>query len=186
MMKCIPFNIRGLGDHSKFVSLRSFLLENGSIMVLVQETTSTADCIYAYFNTMFPTWHLVVVDAEGLSKGVAVMWDPNATKFSTYKFFAGIFLSGYIHGQRSWIHVINMYAPYCNHKTFWKRVIDFDILKVGMVVVAGDFNCTLSHEEGWGMYYRHDLLTNFISNIFYVHHLKDIKPRLCCPTWYNG
>ena len=87
MMKCISLELRGLGDHSKFFSFKSFLLEKGPIMVLVQETMPTADHSYAYLHTMFPKWHLVVVDVVVLFGGKAVMWDLDAAKFFACIFF---------------------------------------------------------------------------------------------------
>lgn len=95
-------------------------------------------------------------------------------------------MSGFVRAHKSQIHVVNTYAPYFNRQTFWQRVVHLDILKVGLLIVVGDFNCTLIGEEGWGMHCQHDPLVDFIADIFSTHQLKDIRPHKLCPMWFNG
>ena len=80
----------------------------------------------------------------GSIRGVVAMWNPMLASFHAYYYFGGILLSGHIQGYKEHIQFINLYAPYSDQNVFWKRMEDNDILKIGYLVTAGDFNATLS------------------------------------------
>lgn len=64
----------------------------------MQETINNADRAISCFRDMFPEWHMVARDAEGLSGGELVMWDPEIASFKAYGFYGGIILSGHLRG----------------------------------------------------------------------------------------
>lgn len=145
MMNLISFNIRGLGGKAKFLSLSDFFLKNFPVFIFIQETMHKADRAISYFRPMFPGWHMAVQDAEGLFGGELFMWDPNIPSFKAYDFFGGIILSSHLRGFNKRLHFVNLYAPYLNMASFWKRMICSGIFQLENLVIAGDFNLTLQN-----------------------------------------
>ena len=62
---------------------------------------------------------------------------------------------------------------------------DSDILKIGPLVTAGDFNATLSSKEHWGKRCRMEPISTYLTNLFMENNFRDIKPHKSCLTWYN-
>lgn len=65
----------------------------------------------AYFRRMFSTWHIVASKANGLSGGLAAIWDPDWIKAISFKCFAGILISAYFRGFDAPINILNIYGP---------------------------------------------------------------------------
>lgn len=61
---------------------------------------------------MFPTWHMVAIDAVGLSGGLAVLWDPTWVKPFAFQCFAGILILAYFRNFLDPVHILNIYAPH--------------------------------------------------------------------------
>lgn len=96
---------------------------------------------------MLPDWNMVVVDSLGLSGRLATLWNPRWVKFKAHYCFVGSLLSGRLRGLVGRFHVLNLYGPYRDRDTFWDRLEVADILKIRSLIVAGDLNATIVHEE---------------------------------------
>lgn len=70
--------------------------------------------------------------------------------------------------------------------TFWDCLDASDLLKIGSLIVVGDFNATISLEECWGTRRRKDPIGDRLQMNFYPNHLMDIRPYLIVPTRHNG
>ena len=71
----------------------------------------------SYFRKMFPLWHMVALEGNGLSGGLTVLWNPDWIRAKAFKCFAGILISASIRGKDWPINILNMYAPYKNRIT---------------------------------------------------------------------
>jgi len=56
--------------------------------------------------------------ANGLSGGLAVLWDPTSIRAKAYKCFVGILILAYVRGYRCPINIMNIYAPYKDRPHF--------------------------------------------------------------------
>ena len=141
-MKLISLNIRGLGGHAKFLSLKFFLTGIGPHIVLLQETMSDVVRASTYLRPLFPDWSLVITAANGLSGGCAVLWDPRFFALTAFGFPGGIVLTGFCKGFKPRIHIINVYAPYHNKINFWQHLEECGFFMMKNIIMAGDYNCT--------------------------------------------
>ena len=117
-------------------------------MIMVQETMSVSNNFFTYFQICL---YMVVVDSCGKWGGIVVLWDPRWTSLCAYNFLAAILLRRHIRGLLERIHFLNLYAPYKEKTSLWGRMKAYDILKIGSLIMAGDYNATLSREECWGL-----------------------------------
>jgi hypothetical protein len=69
---------------------------------------------------------------------------------------------------------------------FWLKVSDSGLLAKPNLILAGDFNFTLSSAETWGSSPSIDAMTLQYSAIFQQNNLIDLLPAEMVPTWRNG
>ena len=62
----------------------------------------------------------------------------------------GILAEGQLLGYAKVIRVLNMYAPYSIRLEYWEIVFEYGIMDDRSLIVARDFNLTLSQDEVWG------------------------------------
>ena len=186
MMKLVSLNLRGLGDHGKFLSVSNFFSACKPTFIFIQETMHPDDCVILYFRKMFPDWHLSAKSAEGRSGGLVAMWNPRWASMKAFSFFGGILLSGFCRGFQDRIHLINIYAPYLDRKDFWQRMDDCGLLSLSNLLIAGDFNCALCDKDVWGPRGRRDPLADDITGICNNAGLCDIQFKDSGLTWLNG
>jgi len=62
---------------------------------------------------------------------------------------------------------------------------DWDDLKIGSLIMVGDYNATMSREEYWGTERRSDPMIDFLLSLFDFNHLIDIRPYPLSPIWFN-
>jgi hypothetical protein len=68
---------------------------------------------------------------------------------------------------------------------FWIKVSDSSILDKPNLILAGDFNLTLSSAETWGNSSSTDVVAIHFNVIFQHHKLIDLLPVEMAPTWRN-
>eukprot|EP00253_Pinus_taeda_P006727 PITA_06727 len=146
----------------------------------------TRDVSLEYFRKLLPTWHMVATDADGLSSGLATLWDPSRVRAKAYKCFAGIIISAAIRGFDIPLNILNLYAPYRNRNQFWSSFFSSAIVELEHLVIAGDFNLTLHSNECWGPCRHHRPLAESFKKELLFHNLVDIAPCATSPTWSNG
>ena len=69
---------------------------------------------------------------------------------ANFKYFLSmerIMMEGHIFGYDKLIIVLNIYAPHSNRQYFWEGVFNSGILDDNSLIVAGDFNLTMSLVE---------------------------------------
>lgn len=67
-------------------------------------------------------WHTVVKYAASHSGGLAPLWDPRWVSMKAFGFFGGILLMSLFHCFSDRINLANIYAPYLDRLSFWKRM----------------------------------------------------------------
>eukprot|EP00253_Pinus_taeda_P024864 PITA_24864 len=135
---------------------------------------------------MFPTWFMVATGANGLSGGLAALWDPNWIDAKAFKCCAGIMLSATVRGHAQCLNLLNVYAPYKNRTPFWDNFFASGILDMDSLLIAGDLNVTLSPNECWGNCRDRDPLSEKIRMGLLSRNLVDVCPVQLKPTWDNG
>jgi len=179
-------NIRGMGADQKFLALKEILSSNHPSIILIQETMHATEVSIRYFRRMFPLWHIVATDANGLSGGLIILWNPSWIAAKEYKCFAGILSLANIQGLSGSIYVLNIYAPYKDRYPFWNRFLSSDFLELDYLLIGGDLNCTLCGDEVWGGGRKVDPLVGYIKEAILQHNMIDISPQSMGPTWDNG
>eukprot|EP00253_Pinus_taeda_P031852 PITA_31852 len=154
----ISLNIRGLGVDPKFLTLKDFFLSSRPYIILIQETMRPREVSLEYFRKLLPSWHMVATDADGLSGGLATLWDPSRVRAKAYR----------------------------NRNQFWSSFFSSAIIEIENLVIAGDFNLTLHSNECWGPCRHHHPLAESFKNELLCHNLIDIAPCEMLPTWSNG
>lgn len=182
----ISFNIRGLGAAPKFLALKEILFSAHPYIICIQETMHPSSVSLAFFRKMFPSWHMAATEAEGLSGGLVVLWDPLRVRAKAFKCCAGILISASIRGRPQILNILNIYAPYKNRLPFWTNLFNSDILDIESLLIAGDLNLTLNSEECWGHCRRKDRLADKMRQELLKRDLVDIIPEKMVPTWDNG
>eukprot|EP00253_Pinus_taeda_P027392 PITA_27392 len=140
----------------------------------------------AFFKRMFPSWFMVATEANGLSGGLAVLWDPVWIKAKAYKCCAGILISASVRGHVFMLNFLNIYAPCRNRLPFWERLFASEILDIESLLLAGDLNVTLNPKECWGNCRKKDNLTDRLRMEFISRNLVDVMSERMMPTWDNG
>eukprot|EP00253_Pinus_taeda_P006854 PITA_06854 len=179
-------NIRGLGAPPKFLALKKFFFQARPKIIFIQETMHSSRVSLAFFRRMFPSWFMVATEANGLSGGLAVLWDPVWIKAKAFKCCAGIMISAMVRGQVFMINLLNVYAQCRNRSPFWERLFTSEILDIDSLLLVGDLNVTLSADECWGNCRKKDLLSDRLRMEFIRRNLVDVKPDQMMPTWENG
>jgi hypothetical protein len=105
------------------------------------------------------------VSSVGKSGGLLVAWDPSKFDLKPYVCCGGLLVTGSSYELKEQISFLNVYGPCSDRKTFWEKIGDRGILSLKHLIVAGDFNFTMSEGEIWG-----DAVTTrsfgFVSKIF--------------------
>lgn len=140
----------------------------------------------SYFRKMLPSWFMVATEANGLSGGMATLWDPSRVKAKAYKCYAGIIISASIRGWDFPVNVLNLYAPYKSRLSFWNRFFDSELLDISNLLIAGDTNVVLNSNEIWGRGKLNNSLADFINSEMLKRNMIDIIPVVMKPTWSNG
>lgn len=61
---------------------------------------------------VLPNWEVVAVNSCGLSRGLAVAWNPSLFTFKAHSVPWGILLKGSFCGCHQSLDILNCYAPY--------------------------------------------------------------------------
>lgn len=81
--------------------------------------------------------------------------------------------------------IINVYAPYHNRVEFWNHLLQLSLMNSNNLILGGDLNFTIGHEESWGHHTQLDPLSDYMEHLLEQHHLIDIPMNKKQPTWYN-
>lgn len=186
MYNILSMNIRGLGASPKYMALKDLFRSTKSKMFLIQETMHNCTQTISYFRRMFPSWHMVAIDAVWLSGGLVVIWDPKWIKAATFQCFADILIFAYFRDCTELVHILNIYAPYRQRFPFWEKFLSSKILDIDSLLIGSDFNCTLSNDETWGKGRKIDPIGRMIRNAIIQNNFIDIQPDCIAPSWDNG
>jgi len=118
MIPIISLNIRGLGIDPKFITLKDFVFHSRAAIILIQETMHSKEDSITYFRKMLPNWFIAATEANGLSGGMATLWDPSLVRAKAYKCYAEIIISASIRGWNFPVNILNIYAPYKSRFAF--------------------------------------------------------------------
>ena len=84
------------------------------------------------------------------------------------------------------LSVINVYGSYLNRAPFWDSLLQNPLVNGDSLVLGGDFNFSLGHNEVWGPRARADSLTGFFVQKLVEKGLLDIELVKLRPTWRNN
>ncbi|XP_076886582.1 uncharacterized protein LOC143536489 [Bidens hawaiensis] len=91
-----------------------------------------------------------VVEASGRSGGILSMWDPNIFLMSkVVKNRNFLLVSGFLKGQDSILHILNVYAPQCLRakQLLWEEIRLLKMSNPGVWIMFGDFNAVRMPED---------------------------------------
>lgn len=111
-MKLISWNIRGLSGPGKGILLKNLILQEKPQIIFLQENKCNSTALERIASKAWPGSLSVVVDANGASGGLEIIWDACTIRLNNFhaakNFIQAIFhISGTnIHG-----HLTNVYFP---------------------------------------------------------------------------
>ena len=186
-MKIMSFNCRGLaGPGKKLALMRVLSLEHPDVLML-QETLGVGDVIQGKLENWLPGWSFVTLDAKGRSGGLAVGWKHNCVKLiNSWGSEAVLGVEVFSAELGVSLSVINVYGPYLNRAPFWDSLLHNPMVQGDSVVLGGDLNFSLGHNEVWGPHAQVDSLARFFVQKLIEKGLLDIEPVKIKPTWRNN
>jgi exonuclease III len=185
-MILLSLNIHGVGGAFKKASLRRLIDTIHPSILFLQETLVDAQRSLAFINGLKPKWLVSVVNSVGTSGGLIVAWDPAYFDLKSFIWCGGILLSGTCCANKRQVNILNIYGPCTENLEFWTKLSDSGLLAKPNLILAGDFNLTLSSVDTWGSHSSLDVVALHFSVIFQLHNLIDLLPAEMAPTWRNG
>ena len=186
-MKILSFNCRGLaGPGKKSAFIRVLTLEHPDV-ILLQETLGVGEVIQEKLESWIPGWSFVSLDVRGRSGGLAVGWNNRRVKLNNAWGSEGV-LGVEIFSEELGmsLSVVNVYGPYINRVPFWDSLLQNPLVSGDSVVLGGDFNFSLGHNEVWGPHAQVDSLAGYFVQKLVEKGLLDIEPVKIKPTWRNN
>jgi hypothetical protein len=116
----------------------------------------------SFINRLKPDWHSTAVSSAGRSGGLLVAWDPEKIDLRPYICCGGLLLYRFQFRAKGSTFFLNVYGPCTDRKSFWQKVKDRGLFSHQNLIVAGDFNFTLSEGESWGSTGHSDPLALFL------------------------
>ena len=186
-MKVLSFNYRGLaGPGKKSSFIRVFTLEHPDV-ILLQETLGVGEVIRERLESWLPGWSFVTLDARGRSGGLAVGWNNRCVKMlNSWGTEAVLGVEVFSEELGMSLLVVNVYGPYINRVPFWDSLLQNPLVTSDTVVMGGDFNLSLGHNEVWGPHAQVDSLAGYFVQKLVEKGLLDIEPVKIKPTWRNN
>ena len=182
-MKILSFNCRRLaGPVKKSAFIRVLTLEHPDV-ILLQETLGVGEVILARLESWLPGWDFETLDARGRSGGLAVGWKKSCMKLVNawgMKDVLGVEVFSEELGIS--LTVVNVYGPYLNRAPFWDSLLQNPLVNGDSLVIGGDFNFSLGHNEVWGPRAQVDSLAGFFVQKLVERGLLDIEPVKLKPT----
>lgn len=154
-------------------------------MIFLQETMVSVERARIYFQSIRKKWVICYTDAIGQYGGLLSAWDPKVFQLSSFSNHLEILMEGFIQGVPDKINLVNVYGSYSNRQHFWDATKHEGLLDHDHLLLAGDFNITLSSAETWGKDARLDNLCAYLYDFFEDLGLNDIAPIPLSPTWCN-
>lgn len=178
MFSVLSLNIKGLSSYHKQLSLQEYSIKNNSPVILLQETNISTDSTYIkpqYF-------HLLINPPVQLCSGVTIAIKEELFKHSTliahHKLVPGYLQAVNIIINQKEYHFINVYLPHKNEEaTNVLNKIDQYITNTSTqscVVLAGDWNLTLSQQDRRNCTEIRTQLVNQLKTLIESHDLADV------------
>ena len=186
-MKLMSFNCRGLARPvKKSAFIRVLTLEHPDV-ILLQETLGVGEVIKERLESWIPGWSFVTLDARGRSGGLAVGWKNCCMKLvNAWGMDAALGAEVYSEYLGTSLTVVNVYGPYLNRTPYWDSLLQNTLVNGDSLVLGGDFNFSLGHNEVWGPHAQVDSLAGFFVQKLVEKGLLDIEPVKLKLTWRNN
>jgi hypothetical protein len=150
---------------------------------MLQETMDEEDMIIPWLFSLLKTWEFVGLDVKGCSRGLAIGWNPQKIKVTSYWGFEyGLGINFLSIETGSEVTVLNLYGPYQERALFGEALGHKSFLKSEKFILHGDPNFSLREDESWGPRDRPDPLTDFFIDILRRMKLIEIPPIILCST----
>jgi len=134
-----------------------------------------------------PNWTFHALDASRRSGGLAIRVNNRAVKIRNIWGGRGfIDLDIYVLSMETNIQIINVYGPCSNRASYWRALLDSDLLKEDNIILGGDLNFTMGFCESWGHSAQVDSFSDTISNLLEEHQWIDIPSARLQYTWTNN
>lgn len=153
-MKLISWNIRGLNSPGKGRLLKKLIMQEKPQIIFIQETKCNSNAIERIATKAWPRGMNVVVDADGASGGLAILWDARSITLSNIhankNFIQAIF---HITGTNTHGHITNVYFPQDSMRKIeiLNALSDLNSARMYPLWIAGgDFNMITRMEEKKG------------------------------------
>jgi len=188
-MKLISWNIKGLNGPRKGRLLKNMLMQEKPSILFLQETKCSATILERVAAKAWPGGLVTIVDAQGASGGLAILWDAQAIQLNNIQadesFIQATF---HLSGTNTHGMITNVYFPQDTAQKAQILNILSELNKdrpFPLWISGGDFNMTASTEEKQGGSSRANsdgnLLKNFINNNWLI----DIPTSNGLFTWTN-
>lgn len=188
-MKVISWNIRGLNSPRKCRLLKNMLMQEKSNILFLQETKCNSTVLEKIAAKAWPGGLVIVVDAQGASGGLEVLWDAWVIQLNNIhankNFIQAIF---HIIGTNTHGHMTNVYFP---QETIHKAEILDTLSELNsnrlypLWISGGDFNMIARLEENQGSRSRRNIDGNILKDFIQNNWLVDLPSNNGIFTWNN-
>lgn len=99
---------------------------------------------------LFPiclSWFFVAIDSCGLSRGLVALWNPLWVNVKAFKCFASLLLTSFIRGIPSQLHLLNLYARFCDKMGFGDKKEDSGMTNIRSMLIYDNLNVMVVSEE---------------------------------------
>ncbi|XP_021974840.1 uncharacterized protein LOC110869947 [Helianthus annuus] len=150
-MNLLSLNIRGFGVDRKVAWIKEIKVREKVSFMAFQET-NRSDIPDSDVDRFWGSsgWVREVVNPVGRSGGLLCLWDPGMFRLnSVVKDPNFILLAGNVKGRVEEVFILNVYAPQktVDKRALWLRILSAKSVRVGLWIVAGDFNVVRGAEE---------------------------------------
>ena len=186
-MKIFSFNCRGLaGPGKKSAFIRVLTLERPDV-ILLQETLGVGEVVRDQLESWLLGWSFLTLDARGRSGGLEVGWKTSSIQLiNAWGSEAVLGIEVFVADLGISLNVVNVYGPYLNRVPFWDSLLQNPLVSGDRLVLGGDLNFLLGHNEVWGPHAQVDSLAGYFVQKLMEKGLLDIEPVKLKLTWRNN
>lgn len=156
-------------------------------VILLQETLCSAISLIFTLNSWLSNWTFHAMDASRRSGGTTIGFCNKSMDLRNLwggRGFIGMDI--YAHTLESEIRIMNVYGPCVDRATFWRSLLNSEILQADNIILGGDLNFSLGYCESWDHSAQVDNLSDTISTLLKEHQWVDIPSARVQYTWSNN
>ena len=188
-MKVISWNCRGFWSKKKEEAMRILSMAENPDIMLVQETKLEENEFLQRSKKFWNKGGTLAVSARGASRGLGTLWNSSKLRLTAKKEHAHWLFTKLQHQESmETFSLFNVYVPVSSKEkeTCWESLRNMaEEEDLENILIAGDLNITLSHEEKCGGCIVRDPTLEWVEELIHEWDLIDLKSCHGKFNWSN-